>query len=325
MTRTLGKLVVLGLVLASVVPVARAQSEVQGTAGASAQRDPLFADDGHCSIPVDGDDLPGGAGTFAPLGAAGHDLEADLSLGTNGDLFGGTLRVAGIVHRFDRYWSLLLGVSSGLAYRHSVDTTLGSTPIVEAGIVARSECDLWHVTGTLLYAPALGTWGSPHDWQTTLEAIPSLGPWTGLWFLPRSDLGGLVASFDTRVRTNEGDVFGLFRFGFRIGAAQVGSQFGTLAGVTGAIALDGGIGVQRAWGVPLNLALSLRAEVDVSGFWPANAVAPFLFAVPLRWEPERWLAFEGWVGYAGFLVRTAADLPPNGVAGGVRASVDLDL
>jgi hypothetical protein len=307
----------IGLALALVGSLVASRARAQ-----TPSADPLFADDGTCRTSGEQHVHPG---YFATLGASRHDLEIETALATNGDLQGGTLRAAARLHRFDRYWSLIGGLATGVAYRRSLDTTIGSTPIVELGLSARSNCDQYLIRSTVLYAPATGAVGTPHEWQTTLSAVPTMGPWSGTTFMPRSDLGALLFSFDTSMRTNDGDAFVLLRFRFRAGAAQVGSQFGTLVGFVGALAIDIAFALRRIEHVKLNLALGGRIELDLSSFWPANAVAPLALVVPLRWSPDRAISIELWAGFVGFTVNTSADLPPNGAAGGLSVINSIDL
>ncbi len=306
----------------AVVAVALAQLIASVALAQSPSADPLFADDGTCRT---SGEQHVHSGYFATLGASRHDVEVETTLATNGDLYGGTLRAAARLHRIDAYWSLIAGLATGVAYRSSLDTAIASTPILELGLSARSNCDQYLIGSTVLYAPATGSVGSPHEWQTTLSAVPTLGPWSGTTFMPRADLGALLFSFDTSMRTNDGDAFVLLRFRFRAGAAQVGSQFGTLLGFVGALAIDIGFAVRRIEHVKLNLAIGVRGEFDLSSFWPANAVAPLALVVPLRWSPDRAISLEIWAGFVGFAVNTSADLPPNGAAGGLSVINSIDL
>ena len=269
-------------------------------------------------------DVPIHPGYFAPIGSLGRDVEIEAGLGSNGDVIAGTLSARVIPVRFDRYLSLLVGTSTAVAHRASLDTTLGSSPIFELGLTARSECDRWNVLGTIAYAAPDPTPGTPHDWQTTIPSV-LVDPWNALLYLPVAGLGGLLATFDARVRTDGDDTFGAFRFGFRAGSVQAGSQYGVLAGFTGALLFEAAFALRRAWRVPINLALAVRATVDLSAFWPANAVGPLALTVPLRWSPDRAIAMEIWGGYALFLVGTAADLPKAGWTYGLRVTTYIDL
>lgn len=268
--------------------------------------------------------VPIHSGYFAPIGSLARDVDVEAALAANGDVITGTLDARVIPVRFSRYLSLLTGLSTAVAHRQSLDTTIGSMPVVELGLTSRSECDRWNVLGTLAWAPPDTTPGSPHDWQTTIPAV-MVDPWNALLYLPRADTGGFLATFDARVRTDGDHVFGAFRFGFRAGTTQVGSQYGVLRGFVGAISLEAMLAVRRAWGVPLNLALAVRATVDLSGFWPANAVGPLALTVPLRWAPDPAITVEVWGGFVAFLVGTAADLPQPGGAYGLRLTTHLDL
>jgi len=263
-------------------------------------------------------------GYFAPIGSLGRDVEIEASVGANGDVIAGTLGARVIPVRFNRYLSLIAGVTTAAAHRQSLDTTIGSSPILELGLTARSECDRWNVLGTFAYAPPDPTSGTPHDWQTTIPSV-LVDPWNAILYLPIADAGGLLATFDARVRTDGDDVFGAFRFGFRAGSTQVGSQYGVLRGFVGALMLEAAFAVRRAWSVPINLAIAVRATVDLSAFWPANAVGPLSLTVPLRWSPDRAIAMEIWGGFALFLVGTAADLPQPGGTYGLRLTTYVDL
>lgn len=315
MTRVLLAVLV---VLASALP-ARAQLML----GDAQQRDAFYDDPGPDTCHA-ARGIPIRPGYFAPLGSLGRDLDVEAALASNGDVIAGTLAARATPMRFDRYLSLLAGLSTALAHRQSLDTTIGSTPLVELGLTARSDCDRWNVLGSFTYAPPSTTPGSPHDWQTTLPAV-MVDPWNALLYLPRSDAGGFLATFDARVRTDGDDVFGAFRFGFRAGTTQVGSQYGALRGFTGALLFEITFAVRRAWGVPINLALVPRATVDLSSFWPANAVGPLALVVPLRWSPDRAIELEVWGGYVMFLVGSAADLPQPGGAYGLRLTTHVDL
>jgi hypothetical protein len=263
-------------------------------------------------------------GYFAPIGSLRRDVEIEAGLGANGDVIAGTLAGRVIPVRFNRYLSLLAGISTAAAHRQSLDTTIGSSPIFELGLTARSECDRWNVLGTISYAAPDLTPGTPHDWQTTIPSV-LVDPWNALLYLPVAGAGGFLATFDARVRTDGDDVFGAFTFRFRAGTTQVGSQFGVLRGFTGALVFEAMLAVRRVCGVPINLALAARFTVDLSAFWPANAVGPMALTVPLRWSPDRAIAMEIWGGFAMFLVGTAADLPQPGGTYGLRLTTYVDL
>lgn len=289
----------------------------------SAQAD-AFYDDPSPSTCHAARGVPIRPGYFAPLGSLGRDVEVTGEVGSNGDAIVGTLGARVIPVRFDRYLSLVTGLSSAIAHRATLGTTIGATPTIELGLTARSECDRWNVLGTLAYAPPDAMPGVPHDWQTAIPAV-LVDPWDALAYLPRGGAGGLLATLDTRVRTDGDDVFAAFAFRFRAGTTEAASQYGVLRGFTGALGLEAMLAVRRAWSVRLNLALAVRVTVDLSSFWPANAVGPMALTIPLRWAPDRGVTFEVWGGYALFLVGTAADLPAAGGIYGLRVTGYVDL
>lgn len=309
------------IVLAMMLLAGRA--EAQAMLGDPQQRD-SFYDDVAPDTCHAARDIPIHPGYFAPIGSLGRDVEIEAGIGSNGDVLAGTLGARVIPVRFNRYLSLLVGASTAVAHRVSLDTTTGSSPLLELGVTARSECDRWNVLATVSYAAPDPTLGTPSDWQTTIPSV-LVDPWNALLYLPVSGIGGVLATFDARVRTDGDDVFGAFRFGFRGGTTQVGSQYGVLAGFTGALMIEAALALRRVWHVPINLALAARLTVDLSAFWPANAVGPMAITFPLRWSPDRAIAMEIWAGYAMFLVGTAADLPHAGGTYGLRVTTYIDL
>lgn len=320
--------IVLGLLLSIVSASASAQDALANVTHAPpatphVATDSFFRDSAPSSCgPRRG--IPVEPGFFAALGALGRDLESDVAIAGGDDALGGSLSAAGAA-RIDDHLFALARLTGALSHRFPSDTSVGSLPAVDLGLGARSDCDRWNVQATLGWAPTGTSDGAPSDWQVAIPSALVLGPTDAYLYLPRAASGAFSLAFDARVRTDGEDVFGAFRLFLRIGTGEVRSVYGDLRGFTGALAFEGAIGLRAPWGVTLNLELGARFEVDLSSFWPSNAVGPFALAIPLRWSPDRAVALEVWGAFTDFLVAERTDLPPAGPAFGARLQLFGDL
>ena len=200
-----------------------------------------------------------------------------------------------------------IGGSASLAWAPDVAAGVCAIPF-ELIVGATSDSGRWNVWLTGTYVMPAFVEGSPTDWRVAAASVLTHGPYDGTRAMPRDRLT-VLGAFDADLRT--GDQRG--------GYVEAFSQFGVISGFTGSIAFE--IFVVSAPSIHTDpfgaFRVGLRTEVDLSTFWPTNAVAPVSAALALGWVPVPALTIEGWGGVSSF-AQPRGDLPQAGPFGGLR-------